>query len=237
MTSFWSSVSDCGSLLCEFGAVRYMYLVHSSNNYAESKVCWTRFQRLLGCERPFVAQRHWIALKDARERSIRATQRNRGDTMEQRLLRFGGTTMPSGDRKDPFRGFNFKLEIDGVQRAEFREVSGLDVVPDSTTDDEGSVQAVAARKLPGSNKHSNITLKRGITDDHSISDWSQKTRAGQTERKNGSIVLTDETGTPKTRWNFVNGWPTKFEGPSLNAKSNDVSIETLEITHQGLSKA
>ena len=99
------------------------------------------------------------------------------------------------------------------------------------------MEAVAARKLPGLNKHSNITLKRGVADDHSLSDWSKKTAAGKPEPKNGSIVVTDEAGTPKARWNFVNGWPTKFEGPSLNAKSTDVAIETLEISHQGLSKA
>jgi phage tail-like protein len=36
------------------------------------------------------------------------------------------------------------------------------------------------------------------------------------------------------RWNFVRGWPAKWEGPALNAKANEVAIETLEIAHEGL---
>lgn len=35
------------------------------------------------------------------------------------------------------------------------------------------------------------------------------------------------------RWNFVRGWPAKWEGPALNAAS-EVAIETLEIAHEGL---
>jgi len=36
------------------------------------------------------------------------------------------------------------------------------------------------------------------------------------------------------RWRFRNGWPCKWEGPSLNARSRDIAIETLEIAHEGL---
>jgi phage tail-like protein len=60
---------------------------------------------------------------------------------------------------------------------------------------------------------------------------------GTVERKNGSIVLLDTTGAEKLRWNFVEGWPTKWTGPTFNATSNDVAIETLEIAHEGLEKA
>jgi phage tail-like protein len=60
---------------------------------------------------------------------------------------------------------------------------------------------------------------------------------GKTERKNGSIVLLDETGAEKIRWNFANGWPTKWTGPSFNATSTAVAIEMLEITHEELQRA
>jgi len=32
----------------------------------------------------------------------------------------------------------------------------------------------------------------------------------------------------------VNGWPSKWEGPLLNAAGHDVAIETLRISHEGL---
>ena len=57
---------------------------------------------------------------------------------------------------------------------------------------------------------------------------------GKTERQSGTIVLLDEARKPALRWNFREGWPSKWEGPALNAKTNEVAIETLEIAHEGL---
>ena len=148
--------------------------------------------------------------------------------------------MATGDRKDPYRGFNFKLEIDGITRAGFRECSGLDATTDPVDYREGIDKGNIARKLTGLNKHSNITLKWGVTDDHSLWDWRKLAIDGKSKemRKHGSIVLIDETGDgEKVRWNFVNGWATKWTGPTFNATSNDVAIETLEIVHEGLAKA
>jgi phage tail-like protein len=145
--------------------------------------------------------------------------------------------MPTGDRKDPYRGYNFKLEIDGINAAGFRECSGLDATSDPIDYREGTDKAYTNRKLPGQTKYSNITLKRGITDDHSLWDWREKTIEGKTERKNGSIVLMNESGEEKLRWNFVDGWPTKWTGPSFNATANEVAIEQLDIVHEGVKKA
>ena len=144
--------------------------------------------------------------------------------------------MATGDRKDPFRGYNFKLEIDGISRNGFRECSGLDATSDPITYREGNEKVFSSRQLPGQTKYSNIVLKWGITDDHSLWDWRKKVIDGKTERKNGSIVLMDEAGEEKLRWNFLAGWPTKWSGPSFNATANEVAIETLEIVHEGVDK-
>ncbi len=141
--------------------------------------------------------------------------------------------MATGDRKDPFRSFNFRVEIDGLTRAGFRECSGLDASQDPIEYREGT-EGLTARKLPGLNKYSNITLKWGMTDDAELWDWRKKAITGKVERKNGSIVLLDEAGEEKLRWNFREAWPTKWTGPSFNATGNEVAIETLEITHEGL---
>jgi phage tail-like protein len=89
-------------------------------------------------------------------------------------------------------------------------------------------------KLPGLTKYPNIVLKRGLTRDLSLWQWRKTVVDGATERRNGTIVLLAEDRTPVLRWRFRNGWPCKWEGPSLNAKSRDIAIETLEIAHEGL---
>jgi phage tail-like protein len=142
----------------------------------------------------------------------------------------------TAERKDPFHGFNFKVEVDGITRAGFREASGLDSSQDPVEYREG-VDKLTARKLPGLNKYSNISLKWGVTDDKELWEWRKKSMDGKVERKNGSIVLCDDAGEEKVRWNFLEGWPTKWTGPSFNATGNEVAIETLEIAHEGIEKA
>ena len=144
--------------------------------------------------------------------------------------------MAERNPKDPYRGYNFRLEIDGIERGGFREVSGLDSSQDPIEYREG-IDPLHARKMPGLNKYSNISLKWGTTDDASLWEWRKKAIDGKVERKNGSIILINDAGEDKTRWNFHNGYPSKWTGPSFNATGNEVAIETLEIAHEGLDKA
>ncbi len=134
----------------------------------------------------------------------------------------------TGDRNDPYSAFNFLVEIDGVTVAGFSEASGLNNETDIVEYRNGS-EDITVRKLPGLKKFTNISLKRGFTDSKDLWDWRKKVMDGKTERKSGSIVLLNEAREPALRWNFREGWPSKLEGPSLNAKSSDVAIETLEI--------
>lgn len=144
--------------------------------------------------------------------------------------------MPTGARKDPYRSYNFLVEIDGITRAGFRECSGLDSSQDPIDYREGT-DPLTVRKLPGLVKYSNISLKSGMTDDAELWEWRKTAMEGKVERKNASIVLLDDTGAEKARWNIISGWPTKWTGPTFNATGNEVAIETLEIVHEGVSKA
>lgn len=142
----------------------------------------------------------------------------------------------TGERKDPYRGFNFLVEIDGISRAAFQECSGFDSEVEVVEYREGGYNTTL-RKLPGLNKYSNITLKWGITDDRELYDWHRQTVQGGVERKSGSIVLQDSRQQEVARWNFTDAWPTKWTGPDLNAEGNEVAIETLELVHEGIERA
>ncbi|MFY9270316.1 MAG: phage tail protein [Candidatus Manganitrophaceae bacterium] len=144
--------------------------------------------------------------------------------------------MATGSRTDPYRAYNFLVEIDGITQAGFQECGGLDVTTDPIDYREGT-DPNHVRKLPGLNKYSPITLKRGITDSDELWKWRKTVIDGKVERKNGSIVLLDDTGTEKIRWNFANAWPSKWSGPSFNATGNSVAVESLELTHEEVKKA
>src|SRR5262245_49831272 len=143
---------------------------------------------------------------------------------------------PLGARVDPYGNFNFLVEIDGITRAAFHEVSGLDSTIDVIEHREGG-DNTTPRKLPGMTKHSNIVLKWGMTDDQELYQWHRDVVNGTVQRRNGSIVLLDRGGQEVARWNFFKAWPSKWTGPSLTAEGNDVSIEQLELTNEGVVRA
>ena len=142
----------------------------------------------------------------------------------------------TGQRVDPYGNFNFLVEIDGITRAAFHEVSGFDSTIDVIEHREGG-ENTTVRKLPGMTKHSNIVLKWGLTDDTDLFNWHRDVVNGKVQRRNGSIVLLDRQGQERMRWNFVNAWPSKWDGPDFNAEGNDIAIETLELTHEGVTRA
>ena len=142
----------------------------------------------------------------------------------------------TGQRVDPFGNYNFLVEIDGITRAAFHEASGFDSTIDVIEHREGG-DNLTPRKLPGMTKHSNIVLKWGLSDDIQLYKWHLDAVKGNVQRKNGSIVLLDRQGQEQVRWNFRNAWPSKWDGPDFNAEGNDVAIETLELTHEGVERA
>ena len=139
----------------------------------------------------------------------------------------------TGSRNDPYSAFNFLVEIDGVTVAGFSECSGLSAETDAIEYRTGA-EDITVRKLPGLAKYSNITLKRGFTQSKELWNWRKSVIDGATQRQSGTIVLLDEGRKPALRFNFREGWPRKWDGPTFNAKTNEVAIETLEIAHEGL---
>jgi phage tail-like protein len=143
----------------------------------------------------------------------------------------------TGQRVDPFRNFNFLVELDGIAQASFTDCSGLSTTTEVIENREGG-DNVTVRKLPGKTSYDNISLKWGLTSSTELWDWRQQIIDGNVVRKNGSIVVFDlDNSTEVARWNFVRAWPTKWEGPTFSAKGNDIAIDTLVLAHEGLTRA
>ena len=137
---------------------------------------------------------------------------------------------------DPYRNFRFLVEIDGIVRAGFQECSGFGSEVEVIEYREGGDQATVT-KLPGKTTFPDIMLKWGIADDRELYDWHRQAVLGQIERKNGSIILQNDAGEERVRWNFFRGWPSKYDAPDLNATGNEVAIETLTIVCEGFERA
>lgn len=133
-------------------------------------------------------------------------------------------------RNDPYRNRSFRLEIDGIEQAGFNECTFGDTSVEVVEYREGT-DPTHPRKLSGQTKYGDVTLKWGLTDNTDIYDWFIKVveKGALGNRKNISIVLIDEAGDDKARWDLQECWPKKYDPTDFNAKGNDVAIETLEI--------
>lgn len=143
-------------------------------------------------------------------------------------------------RADPYGGYNFEISVTGVAAdgkavsGSFTEASGLEVTIDPIEYRNG-VDDITPRKIPGLKKFTNITLKKGISGDIEFWQWIVKGMNGAAQRVEGSITLLNEAKDPVMQWKFKRGWPCKFTGPGLNAKNNEIALETVEICHEGLA--
>jgi phage tail-like protein len=140
-----------------------------------------------------------------------------------------------GERKDPYRNFRFRVEVDGIQQAGFSEVTGYDASIEVIEYREGN-ENTTPRKLPGLTKYGNITLKTGVTASMDLYNWIKDCTEGKITRKNVTIVAQDEAGQDVATWKVSEAWPTKYTAPNFNALGKEVAIETLEIAHEGMKR-
>ncbi|MGD1703166.1 phage tail protein [Dapis sp. BLCC M229] len=138
--------------------------------------------------------------------------------------------------RDPYSAYNFWVEWDGIVHAGFQECTGLTATRNAGTYREGTDKSLGQRKIPGMNEYGNITLKRGVTDNQEMWEWHKKIQNGETDRRNLSIILADDKGEEKIRWNLEQCWPTTWTAPGFNASADaDPAIETLELVHEGIT--
>jgi phage tail-like protein len=142
--------------------------------------------------------------------------------------------MAAADRKDPLTSFNFIVNIPGIGVIGCSEVGGLtgetDIVEYRVGDEPPRM-----RKLPGKWKHPQLTFKRGFTPNgKELWKWRQGVIQGKTVRYSGTITLRDESQKAALTWHFFEAWPSKWAGPAMNAKNNDVAIEEMELAIEDL---
>ena len=150
--------------------------------------------------------------------------------------------MPSGLPSlpsDAIASYHFAVEIDGVELAQFSELSGItseiDVIElkENTKDGKPLI-----KKLPGARKPPTITLKRAKNASMALWNWHYDMYQGNVmaARKTGSVVLYDYQYGEVARYNFTNGWVNKVTMGAAKAGSNEVLMEEVSIVCEELKR-
>ena len=131
--------------------------------------------------------------------------------------------------------FHFSVEWPPGTRMGFTEVTGLTMESDVIEYRDGSSPEFHKIKMPGLQKLSNITLKRGtFQGDIEFNDWMETISMNTVQRRDVTIKLLNEQHEPVITWQVLNAWPVKVQSSDLKADGNEVAIETMEIAHEGI---
>jgi phage tail-like protein len=140
------------------------------------------------------------------------------------------------DPQYPMTALHFRVSWgDANNTVSFSEVSGLTLESEPIEYRGGDDITLTVRKLPGLRKYGNVTLKRGIMPaENGFFEWWNTIQSGIVQRRTVTVSLLNETHKPVMTWEIQQAWPVKAEGPSMNAKGNEVAIETIEFAHEGM---
>lgn len=135
----------------------------------------------------------------------------------------------------PLPVYNYRVEIGG-EAVSFSEVSGLNIVINTTTYKESPVEGGSpgprVMHMPAQGTPASLTLKKGLVSGTSVPalyEWIASAQTNQIEKKDVFIRLCDETGAPLVSWAVLDAFPTKLDAPTFGADSDDVAVESMEL--------
>ncbi len=151
------------------------------------------------------------------------------------------------ERRDPYRNFNYRILMGGVEVAACRKMSGLDASVNVVNFRAGNSRTSVNEALPGRVEYQPVTFESGITEDATFEDWANAlilnefntgNRLAEPEfRRQVEIRVMDIDGVEVRKYFLNRAWVSKFTAMSdLAGDGNDVLIETLEITHEGFTR-
>jgi phage tail-like protein len=137
-------------------------------------------------------------------------------------------------------------QLPAAIRLGFSEVSGLGADMEIETYHEGGRNQGPLRFVRRG-EYPSLVLRRGVTDSTELWEWFRQVTLtpGPPERRNGLVLAFDRNasglaGSPDPQpiaiWFFANALPTRLSGPTLQARSNEIAIESLELAHEGLMR-
>ena len=135
------------------------------------------------------------------------------------------------------RSYRFTVVADGESHdlGSWSKVSGLDVTWDIAEYRSGGNANVSRWYFPGNTKFGTVTLSRSSSSETDLVLVWLRHIAETGESPTLVITLLDEVGDAVVSWQLENVLPRKYTAGGLNAEGTDVAMETLVLSHEGLS--
>ena len=140
---------------------------------------------------------------------------------------------------DPLIVHSFSIELGGLQVEYVQEVSGLTVELDAIEVQQVTPTGeLVIRKIPGARKAGECTITRGMDQSGEFTKWINTTfldGAVDSARKNISIIINNSERQETRRFNLINAWANKWEGPSLKAGDATAATEKVTVVYEDIT--
>ena len=114
----------------------------------------------------------------------------------------------------------------------FQKVSGLSTTVETETIQEGG-QNFYSQQLPKKIQHENLVLERGlVVGSPLVIEFNTAMSLFKFYPSNVLVSLIDSTNIPIASWLFIKAFPVKWSVSDLDANTNSVVIETMELSYQ-----
>ena len=144
-----------------------------------------------------------------------------------------------------FTTFNFLVEIevkspefslDKVCQAAFSECDGLEMTMEPKTFQQGGANTEQVH-LTGPFTYSQLTLKRGMSQDFGLWRWFAETMKTSQRglRGQATITLLDGARNPQIFFQLKDCLPIKLRAPALNAAEGSLAIEEMQLVYAGMT--
>lgn len=78
-----------------------------------------------------------------------------------------------------------------------------------------------------------VTLRRAVGQDRTLFEWRRTIAGGKDDPRTVTVVLLDGPGgDPVSAWQLANARAVRWSGPELDAFSDGIAFEELEITYE-----
>lgn len=141
--------------------------------------------------------------------------------------------MPLADPMDMATGYAFSVKIDGVEVPQVMEVSGLKSEVDMVTYQQQTQDGkYITRQVMGRPKPGQFTVKRGLTDSTTVTDWLKSVMKGDLAgtRKTAEVSIYTPAGEQLRRITYKNVWVKDLEwSGGFKAGATDPMSESFTV--------
>lgn len=149
-------------------------------------------------------------------------------------------------RTDPLSDYRFRLIIEGIGSAGFKSVSGMGVDFGEHSYQEGG-RNFSPRYFPNQVTFPLLTLSRGLSTDIDLGLWARMrylTETAQTVvggvhlaptfmKRLMLLQVMNRQGNPTREFVFYDAWVKNYELGDLDATSDGVLLEKVQVRHNG----